>query len=127
MLTRIVFLGIVVAIFSCKSDADSPDVVGAWQSGAVIITYNEDLTYGINYLSKGDSENPVPNDSVFGVYKIDRKDAVITMNKQGHRVRETQTIVLEEAQPESWSYSIQDDVLKVSNSNLDAEYNAVGK
>ncbi len=71
MWVRVVFISIVVALFSCKSDSESPDVVGSWQSGAVIITYNEDLTYGIKYLSKGDAQNPVPNDSVFGVYNID--------------------------------------------------------
>ncbi len=108
--------------FSCDKEEKGPDVTGRWRGGSVLITFMENGEYGVNYNTAGDENFPVENDSVFGYYEAHNKKSVLTLQKTGHRVRSTQEIVLESALPESWEYTIEDDILKYKNSTIDGEF-----
>ena len=114
----ILLFGLMGLILSCKKDKSiDPQLIGPWTDYNAFYQFNNDFTYYTKYLKTGSGMDSVKIDSVWGTYELDRKRVNVTFNQQGYRQKYTGIVYFQNANPNTWHYSIQNDTVLNYNSH----------
>jgi hypothetical protein len=114
----ILLFSLMIAILSCKKDKSiDTQLIGQWSDYNAFYQFNNDFTYYTKYLKVGSGADSVKVDSVWGTYELDRKRVNVTFNQQGYRQKYTGIVYFQNANPNTWHYSIESDTVLNYNSH----------
>jgi hypothetical protein len=114
----ILLFSLMAALLSCKKDKSiDTQLIGPWSDYNAFYQFNNDFTYYTKYLRIGSGADSVKVDSVWGTYELDRKRVNVTFNQHGYRQKYTGIVYYQNANPDTWHYSIQNDTVLNYNSH----------
>ncbi len=88
-----------------------PSVVGVWTDDNNRYHFQADSRYGVKYLRKGQGQDTILTDSVFGTYVVDTRRNNISFNQEGIVLR-PDSLVLRPQSGTTWNYTISGNVLE---------------
>jgi hypothetical protein len=110
------FFALVLAMMSCKKDKTiDTQLIGPWSDYNAFYQFNNDFTYYTRYLRVGSGADSVMVDSVWGTYQLDKKRVNVTFYQKGYRQKYSGFVYFQNANPNTWHYSIQDTILNYSS------------
>lgn len=112
MKNYILLFVLLVTIISCKKDKTiDTQLIGQWSDYNGLYQFNENFTYYTRYLKIGSGKDSVRVDSVWGSYELDKKRVNVTFYQKGYRQKYSGLIFFQNANPNTWHYSIQNDTV----------------
>ncbi len=99
--------GFMVLPIACNNDSEGvdPSLVGVWTDENNLYHFKSDLRYGIKYLRKGQGNDSILTDSVFGTYTVDTRRSNISFFQEGFLLR-SDSLVFSALSGTTWNYSI---------------------
>jgi hypothetical protein len=100
-------LGALMLPMGCGGDSEGndPSLVGVWTDENNLYYFKTDLKYGIKYLRKGQGNDSILTDSVFGNYSVDTRRNNVSFFQEGFVLR-PDSLVLKPLSGTTWNYKI---------------------
>jgi hypothetical protein len=116
---RLLTFILCISLAACSRDEVQPEpaLVGQWTDYNVVYTFNNDLTYAMNYLRNGRGGDTITVDSVFGIYRTDSKRKSLSFEIRGYRTKEGQ-LINKSLSGTTWQYNIQDNKLNYQSRTI---------